>query len=122
MGGNNTSAHTALCTEIQLELARDPLTKAFVNRAGVLPIRDRYIKYGLADGVSDIIGFRSEVVDSSWIGRHVAVFFGVEVKTGRRSRLSADQVGFLTILAQLGGYSGVARSVDDALRILRVIR
>jgi hypothetical protein len=122
MGGNNTSQHTLLCTDIQLALASSPFVKAFRNQAGVAQMKDgSYVRYGLANGISDLLGFKSEVIDSTWYGRRVPVFFGIEVKTGS-GRPTAAQTQFIEVVSSMGGYAGVARSVADAWKILGEIR
>jgi hypothetical protein len=88
-------------------------------RPGDVVIRGgRPLHAGLCVGSSDLIGYRSLVVGAEHVGQRLAVFAAVEVKT-ERGRASAEQTRFLNHIEQAGGKAGIARSVDDAHRILR---
>jgi hypothetical protein len=52
------------------------------------------------------------------VGRRIAQFMAVEVKTPT-GRLSDDQIKFIAAVTKAGGLAGVARSSDDAMRIIR---
>ena len=51
------------------------------------------------------------------VGQRVAVFTSVEVKTAT-GRVSTEQRQWLEAVQAAGGIAGVARSVEDALRIV----
>jgi hypothetical protein len=70
-------------------------------------------------GMSDLIGCHSLVVRPEMVGQRVAVFAAIEVK-GPKGRTRANQLDFIHVVNQLGGYAGVARSVDEARAILRI--
>lgn len=77
------------------------------NNTGALQDKTgRLVRYGLCKGSSDIIGICSD-------GR----FLAVEVKK-TTGRVTDDQLRFIEAVRAKGGRAGVARSVDDALRIL----
>lgn len=77
------------------------------NNTGALQDKTgRLVRYGLCKGSSDIIGICPD-------GR----FLAVEVKK-TTGRVTEDQVRFIDAVRAKGGRSGVARSVEDALRIL----
>lgn len=65
------------------------------------------ITFGLCVGASDIIGIMPD-------GR----FLAIEVKTPR-GRTTPEQDRFLFHIQLMGGVAGVARSVDDALALVR---
>lgn len=77
------------------------------NNTGQLPdATGRPIKFGLCIGSSDIIGICAD-------GRFLAV--ECKSKTGRATEA---QERFIAAVRKAGGRAGVARNVDDALRIL----
>lgn len=77
------------------------------NNTGALQDKTgRLVRYGLCKGSSDLIGICPD-------GR----FLAVEVKTST-GQVRPEQVTFLDAVRSKGGRAGVARSVEDALRIL----
>ena len=87
-------------------------------RPGDVIIRNgRPLHAGLCIGSSDLIGLRSMTVSPAMVGRQVAVFAAVEVKSAT-GRLKPEQSAFIDQVWQMGGLSGVARSVNDAAGIL----
>lgn len=69
------------------------------------PKSGRLIRYGLCKGSSDIIGLCAD-----------GTFLAVEVKTAT-GRIRPEQLTFIAAVQKAGGRAGVARSVEDALRI-----
>lgn len=75
----------------------------------------RVIRYGVGNpGGSDLIGWTPITITSDMVGRTVAVFTAVEVKTPKGKPTEA-QVNFLQQVTKSGGIAGIARSPDDAL-------
>lgn len=74
-------------------------TGALKNSAG------RLVSYGLCKGSSDIIGICPD-----------GKFLAIEVKT-QSGKTTENQERFIRVIKSMGGRSGVARSVDDAIRI-----
>ncbi len=62
---------------------------------------------GLCDGSSDIIGWTRE-----------GLFLAIEVKCGK-TRITEAQRAFIDAVQAAGGKAGIARSVEDALRIVQ---
>jgi hypothetical protein len=77
----------------------------------------RPLRAGLCQGSSDLIGYRSLVVRPEHVGRQIAVFAAVEVKSAT-GRATAEQQAFLRHLQAAGGRAGIARSVADAQAIM----
>jgi hypothetical protein len=77
----------------------------------------RPLHAGLCVGSSDLIGYRSFLVEPEHVGQRVARFAAVEVKsaTGRPTK---EQTTFLNHVQSAGGVSGVTRSVEDAKALL----
>jgi hypothetical protein len=86
-----------------------------MNARDVLIRNARPLHAGLHKGSSDLCGWYPVTITPEMVGRRVAVFSGVEVKS-ERGRVSDDQEIFLGRLREDGGISVVARSVDDAIR------
>jgi dihydroxyacid dehydratase/phosphogluconate dehydratase len=51
------------------------------------------------------------------VGTRLAIFTSIEVKTPT-GRVRPEQQAWLETVQQAGGVAGVARSIDDAVRIL----
>ena len=76
------------------------------NNTGVLKDKTgRPIKFGLCKGGSDLIGIAKD-----------GKFLAVECKTAT-GRIRPEQLTFIAAVQKAGGRAGVARSVEDALRI-----
>ena len=75
------------------------------------------VKYGLAPGSSDLIGPQSVLITPEMFGQRVAIFTAVEVKS-ERGRLAPEQRRFIDVIQELGGIAGVARSVEEAQRLV----
>lgn len=76
------------------------------------------VKYGVANpGGADCIGWKSITITPDMIGRQVAIFTAIEVKTDK-GRLKPEQENFLNAVKKAGGYAGVARSPEQALALL----
>mgnify|MGYP003346965149 FL=1 len=78
-----------------------------LNDGSVLIRNPRPLHAGLCRGSSDIIGITTE-------GR----FLAVEVKT-QHGRVTPEQENFIARIGQQGGVSGVCRSVEDALNLIK---
>lgn len=78
----------------------------------------RYIKYGVFGvGGSDCIGWTTVEITPEMVGTKVAIFTAIEVKT-ETGRVRPEQINFIDIVKKSGGRAGIARSVDDAMRIV----
>ena len=92
--------------------------RLFRNNTGVL--RDQHgrpVQFGLAKGSADLIGWTTRTITPDMVGQQVAVFTSIEVKTAT-GRLRPEQRQWLEAVQAAGGIAGVARSVEDALRIV----
>ena len=93
-------------------------TRLFRNNTGTL--RDQHgrpVQFGLCKGSADLIGWRTLTVTPDMVGQRIAVFLSIEVKTPT-GRLRPEQQQWLDAVQAAGGIAGVARSVEDALRIV----
>jgi hypothetical protein len=92
--------------------------RLYRNNCGVL--RDHRgvpVSYGLQTGSSDLIGWRSITITPEMIGQRIAVFCSIEVKS-TTGRVRQEQQQWLDAVTAAGGIAGVARSVEDAQRLL----
>lgn len=104
---------------IRLELGQGAV-RLWRNNVGALRDgRGRLVSYGLCRGSSDLIGLRQLTITPEHLGRTLAVFAALEIKT-ERGRATAEQQQFLTVVQHLGGLAGVARSLAEARAILRL--
>ena len=78
----------------------------FRNNTGAVKDGDRFIRYGLCKGSSDIIGLTPS-----------GQFLAVEVKK-RTGKPTKEQLTFIDAINEQGGIAGIARSVEDALLLL----
>ena len=93
-------------------------TRLFRNNTGTLrDANGRPVQFGLAKGSADLIGWTTRTITADMVGQRIAVFTSIEVKTPT-GRVSPEQRQWLEAVQAAGGIAGVARSVDDALRIV----
>lgn len=106
-----------LMKTIQLGLSRLGL-KIWRNNVGQVKTEDgRYIQFGLCEGSSDLIGYTPTVVTDAMVGKTVAVFTAIEVKT-ERGKLTIDQSNFIAVVKRDGGIAMCARSYDEAAQMV----
>ena len=115
------NSETKLQQEIRLALGRIPSLRLFRNQVGQLPDprTGRYVQFGLAKGSSDLVGFKTIKITPEMIGQEVAQFVSIEIKT-ERGKLTEVQENWLQKVHDSGGIVGVARSIQDALKIVKV--
>lgn len=101
---------------IRLALSRGA-ARLWRNNTGCLPdANGRMVRFGLCKGSADLIGYTTVTVTPDMVGQRVAVFTAVEVKTPT-GRPTPEQTAFLKHIQDAGGRAGIARSIDDAVRI-----
>ena len=87
------------------------------NNTGCLPdANGRMVRFGLCKGSADLIGYTTVTITPDMVGQRLAVFTAVEVKTPT-GRPTPEQTAFLKHIQDAGGRAGIARSIDDAVRI-----
>jgi hypothetical protein len=94
-------------------------TRLFRNNVGRLPDprSGRWVEFGVGGkGAGDLLGWRTVTITPDMVGQQVAVFTSIEVKTPT-GRIRPEQQQWLDAVQAAGGIAGVARSVEDALRI-----
>ena len=108
---------TVIVQKILLKLG-NAARRLFRNNTGALFDRTgRPVRYGLANGSSDIIGLRQLTITPAMVGSTIAQFVAVEVKTPT-GRVQKHQQQFIDTVLAMGGCAGVVRSVDQAEALL----
>lgn len=88
-------------------------TRIFRNHVGkVQDAQGRWHTFGLAPGSADLIGWQSIEITQDMVGRRLAVFLSVEIKT-ETGRLSPAQENWRRAVEAHGGIAVVARSIND---------
>ena len=118
---NLSNSETKIQQEIRLALGQRSDLRLFRNETGKLPDprTGRWVQFGLAKGSSDLIGFKTVKITPEMIGQDIAQFVSLEIKT-ERGKLTDIQQNWLQKVKSSGGIVGVARTVKDALQILKV--
>jgi len=95
--------------DIQKQIILELSKRGVVLRLNVGTFRtldDRFISSGLPPGTSDL----------EFIGQGYIAFIEVKKPGGR---VTWEQINFITRMRKLGHRAGVARSVEDALKIIQ---
>ena len=113
------NVETKIQQEIRLGLGTRDDIRLFRNQVGQLPDprTGRPVQFGLARGSADLVGWKTIEVTPDMVGQRLAVFTSIEVKTPG-GRPTQYQKAWLRAVDNAGGIAGIARSVDDALRIV----
>lgn len=92
---------------IQIKLTEENNCRVFRANVGkVKTIDGRWFDTGLPKGFPDLFGFTSD-----------GLFFAIEVKS-KIGRIRADQIRFHELLNNWNIVHGIARSADDAIKIV----
>ncbi|MHB1266419.1 MAG: VRR-NUC domain-containing protein [Acidithiobacillus ferriphilus] len=92
--------------------------RLFRNNVGSAQTADgRFIRFGLAPGSPDLIGWKRITITPDMVGKTVAVTVGIEVK-GASGRPAVDQMRFIAHMQDFGCLAGIARSVEEAREII----
>ena len=116
-----SNSETKIQQEIRLAVGQEKNLRLFRNETGTLPNprTGKWVQFGLAKGSSDLIGFKTITVTPEMVGSDLAVFTSIEVKT-KTGKLSDMQHNWLQVVKNAGGITGVARTVSEALNILKI--
>jgi hypothetical protein len=88
---------------------------------GLLLVRGRPVTMGLCRGSNDLIGWRSVTVTPEMVGKPIAQFVAIEVKTPA-GRVDPEQANFLSVVERAGGVAVVMRDAADAAKVTEVGR
>ena len=102
---------------IMLALGGRDDTRIFRNNVGTAQTIDgRFIRFGLCPGSADLIGWKSVRITPDDVGKTLAVFLSVEVKTPR-GRATEQQIRWRNTVRKMGGIAVVARSVEEVVNL-----
>ena len=77
----------------------------------------RFIRFGLIKGSSDLIGWTRVKITPDMVGQTVAIFTAPECKTAK-GKAKPTQIRFVERVLSDGGYAGIVRSLEDALKMI----
>ena len=106
---------TTLMQRIMLSASKIPGVRLFRNNTGF--DKSAKVRYGLCVGSSDLIGWKTIEITPHHIGRKIAVFVALEVKT-ESGRPTTEQLNFIDHVDMAGGHAGIVRSEQDAEGLL----
>lgn len=100
-----------------VRLFRNQVGEGYVGKAlrdpeGVFLSDARHVRMGLFPGSGDLIGWRTINITSEMIGRRIAQFISVEVKTPT-GKIRPDQRNWMEQINAAGGMAIIARAVSD---------
>lgn len=90
--------------------------KAIFNKRKKIAIIEnpRFFEFGLYPGAGDLIGWKEVVITPDMVGKKIAVFTSVEVKS-LNDRMSPAQNKWHDIVRQSGGISKIAKEQKDGV-------
>ncbi len=107
---------TTVLQSIRLALGRVTGLRLFRNNVGALKDHQgRHVQFGLHPGSADLIGWRSVTITPDMVGKRLAVFASVEVKT-QTGKVRPDQANWQQQVTDAGGLAVVARSPEEAAK------
>ena len=100
-----------------VRLFRNQVGEGYVGKAlrdpeGVFLSDARHVRMGLFPGSGDLIGWRTINITSEMIGRRIAQFISIEVKTPT-GKIRPDQRNWADQINAAGGLAIIARSISD---------
>lgn len=101
--------------QVAIKIKRDGEYTLHLRARDIILRNPRLVNVGF-EGLSDLAGYTPVTITQDMVGQTVAVLSCVEVKAGK-DRPTPKQLQVIDVVKRAGGRAGIARSVDDALRI-----
>ena len=96
-------SESAIMRQIHAHLGLREDIRLFRNNVGVAKMANgSYLKYGLATGSADLIGWKSRVITQDDVGKTFAQFLSIEVKTPK-GVVASQQRKWQEIVNRMGG-------------------
>ena len=112
---------STILSRVMLRLS-DLGARVFRNNVGVAKTENgSVVRYGLCNGSSDLIGWKTITVTPDMVGREIAVFVAVEVKAAK-GRASDEQKNFINRVKESGGIAGIVKSEAEAELLINSIQ
>lgn len=92
-------------------------TSVFLNPGDVVIRNARPLRAGLCVGSSDLIGWSKREITPEMVGKEIAIFTAIEVKT-ESGRIRKEQLNFIEKIKKDGGIAGIARSEGEAVDLI----
>ena len=90
-----------------------------IHESGQVIIKNpRTFNTGLPKGFPDLFGIKPITITPDMVGKTIGLFCAVEVK--HKTKATEAQQNFIEFIKSAGGLAGVAKSLEDAERILRL--
>jgi hypothetical protein len=99
-------------SEIRITLGRIPDLRMFRNNVGVAQVRGTHIRYGLAKGSADLIGWLA--LKPPLVPYPIARFMSLEIKT-ETGKPTEEQKMWMEMVQRFGGFACIVRSPKEAL-------
>lgn len=90
-----------------------------LQKGSIVIENPRPFKTGWPKGTSDLIGFSSITIQQDMVGKTVAVFTAIEVKSSKRIKVTKEQHAFVRMVNDKGGIATIAYDLDDYLKALQ---
>lgn len=97
------------------------------NNSGAMHTENGFIRFGLASDVpkvasSDLVGITPVKIQPHHVGQVLGIFTGAEIKPSgwvySGSKRETEQLTFINLVRNSGGFAGFASSVDDYYKII----
>ena len=112
---------SAIQQDVRLTLSKGGVVTFRNNQGAYEDHHGRWIRYGVGQpGGSDLIGWKQTIVTPDMVGKPIAIFAAVEVKT-ESGRVTEAQQNFIDQVNKSGGIAGVVRSAEDAEQLLKSV-
>lgn len=92
--------------------------KVTYNKDGSITIHNPRPFHGATTGYADLTGFTPVVITPELVGQTLAVFTAIECKSPT-GKPTPEQINFIEQIRKAGGRAGIARSADEALKIIQ---
>ena len=115
------------CNRGAVRLFRNSVGVGYVCRGKPVRLKDgrlllkgaSAVRFGLAVGSGDTIGFRQVTITTEMVGRTVAVFLSAEAKSDTgRGRIAEEQANWRDFINRMGGIALVFESAEELERAL----
>lgn len=113
------SSETEIRKRIQVLLSENGCTMWRNNTGSLLNSKGIPVKFGLCVGSSDLIGLSPVLITKDMVGKTLAVFTAIEIKTEHGKAATNKQKIFIQHVIDSGGIAGIATSDNEAVSLIK---